>query len=60
MVVNRHAATLGPEEALKASAVRNWIGGRAGALFWGALVLVVAVLLVAIARLLPAAPSPKA
>lgn len=60
MAVDRHATTLGPEEALKDSAMRNWVGGRAGVFFWGALVLAVAVLLVVIARLLPAAPTPKA
>lgn len=59
MAVERHAASLGAEKALKDSAVKNWLGGKAGVLFWSALVLVVVVLLVVIARLLPASPPPK-
>ena len=52
-------ATLGPEEALKPKPLGESLAGTKGnALFWGVLVVVVAVLLFVLSRLLPKPPEP--
>ncbi len=52
-------ATLGPEESLKGTPLGESLAGTKGnALFWGVLVLVVAVLLFVLTRLLPKPPEP--
>jgi hypothetical protein len=59
LTAEKAIATLGSEEQLKKPL---WSEGRAagkgGVLFWGILALVVAVLLIVIARLLPKSPPP--
>lgn len=58
LAATKEAATLGPEEALRAEAwPTSVLRGPNSILFWGALALVVAVLLGVVAKLLPKPPA---
>jgi hypothetical protein len=53
----KQIATLGPAEAASSTSWLGLTGQRGGALFWGALALVVIALLVVVAKLLPKPPA---
>ncbi len=58
LAADKAKATLGPEENLKGTSLGESLAGSKGnALFWGVLVLVVAVLLFVLSRLLPKPPE---